>query len=76
MLAQLLLRGDPKKAFNEYQAVLKNAPKRFNATYGGAIAARASGDTMRLNFSRSLCGKAHYLVGFYSHCFEGISGDP
>jgi tetratricopeptide (TPR) repeat protein len=45
MLAQmLLLHGKAKESLTEYQAVLKLAPKRFNALFGAASAAEASGD--------------------------------
>ncbi|MCU1310350.1 MAG: repeat protein [Candidatus Angelobacter sp.] len=46
MLAQMLLmHGNAKQSLLEYQAVLKLAPKRFNALFGAATAAKASGDT-------------------------------
>jgi tetratricopeptide (TPR) repeat protein len=45
MLAQmLLLHANAKESLSEYQAVLKSAPKRFNALFGAASAAEASGD--------------------------------
>lgn len=45
MLAELLaLQKQTQPALREYQAVLKVAPNRFNALYGAAIAAEASGD--------------------------------
>jgi tetratricopeptide (TPR) repeat protein len=45
MLAELLMMGhQPKESLAEYQAVLKIAPNRFNALYGAARAADASGD--------------------------------
>src|SRR5713226_507088 len=45
MLAELLLiEHRPKESLVEYQAVLKIAPNRFNALYGAARAADASGD--------------------------------
>jgi tetratricopeptide (TPR) repeat protein len=45
MLAQvLLLQHRPADAFSEYEAVLRVAPNRFNALYGAASAAEASGD--------------------------------
>jgi hypothetical protein len=50
MLAELLLlhhRADESLA--EYQAVLKVAPNRFNALYGAANAAEASGDAAVAN---------------------------
>jgi tetratricopeptide (TPR) repeat protein len=47
MLAQLLaLKNQPKEAFVEYEAVLKIAPNRFNALYGAAKAAEASGNAV------------------------------
>jgi uncharacterized protein HemY len=50
MLAELLLlhhRGD--EALAEYQAALKIAPNRFNALYGAANAAEASGNAAVAN---------------------------
>ncbi len=45
MLAQVLTAAkQPKEALLEYEAVLKIAPNRFNAVYGAASAAEASGD--------------------------------
>ena len=45
MLAQMLtLQKKPQEAFAEYQAVLKAAPNRFDALYGAATAAEASGN--------------------------------
>ncbi|MBZ5678545.1 MAG: tetratricopeptide repeat protein [Acidobacteriia bacterium] len=45
VLAELLLREHhPKDALAEYENVLKIAPNRFNALYGAASAAEASGD--------------------------------
>jgi len=45
MLAELLLIGrQSKESLVEYQSVLKIAPNRFNALYGAARAAEASGD--------------------------------
>ncbi|GAC1430885.1 MAG: hypothetical protein NVS1B11_05590 [Terriglobales bacterium] len=45
MLAELLMMGkQPRESMAEYQAVLKIAPNRFNALYGAANAAEASGD--------------------------------
>ena len=47
ILADLLLEnGDPAAALVEYRAVLKSAPRRFNATAGAARAAAESGDTV------------------------------
>jgi tetratricopeptide (TPR) repeat protein len=47
MLAQLLMEEKrPKQALVEYEAVLKIAPNRFNAVYGAASAAEASGDAI------------------------------
>jgi tetratricopeptide (TPR) repeat protein len=44
MLAQMLaVNQQPKEALAEYEAVLKVAPNRFNALYGAAVAAEASG---------------------------------
>jgi len=45
MLAQLLLlEKQPRQSLTEYEAVLKIAPNRFNALYGAASAAEASGN--------------------------------
>ena len=45
MLAQMLTEEkNPKEALVEYVAVLKIAPNRFNAVYGAASAAEASGN--------------------------------
>ncbi|MEO8597023.1 MAG: hypothetical protein ABI759_27140 [Candidatus Solibacter sp.] len=45
MLADLLMaEGVPGAALLEYEAVLKTAPRRFNATAGAAMAADKSGD--------------------------------
>lgn len=45
MLAQMLMEEKrPKEALVEYEAVLKTAPNRFNAVYGAASAAEASGN--------------------------------
>jgi tetratricopeptide (TPR) repeat protein len=56
MLAELLMMGhQPKESLVEYQAVLKIAPNRFNALYGAARAADASGDaTTASNYFRKL----------------------
>ena len=48
MLADLLLEnGDAPEALKEYEAVLKTAPRRFNATAGAARAADKAGDTTK-----------------------------
>jgi len=48
MLADLLLEnGNPAEALKEYEAVLKTAPRRFNATAGAAKAADKAGDKMK-----------------------------
>jgi len=45
MLAEMLwLQRQPKQALAEYEAVLKTAPNRFNAVYGAAMAADATGE--------------------------------
>ena len=45
MVADLLLSAKrPQEAFKAYEAVLKIAPKRFNAVYGAAKAAEESGN--------------------------------
>jgi tetratricopeptide (TPR) repeat protein len=50
MLAELLLlHGRPQESLSEYQAVLRIAPNRFNALYGAANAAEASGNTAVAN---------------------------
>lgn len=46
MLAQMLAANQqPKEALVEYEAVLKVAPNRFNALYGAAVAAEATGQS-------------------------------
>jgi len=46
MLAELYsLENQPKESLAEYEAVLKVAPNRFNAFYGAARAAEASGNS-------------------------------
>jgi len=45
LLADLLRPTQPRGALAEYEAVLKVAPNRFNALYGAAISAEASGNT-------------------------------
>ena len=48
MLADLLLEnGRPAEALREYEAVLKTALRRFNATAGAAKAADKAGDPMK-----------------------------
>jgi hypothetical protein len=48
MLADLLLEGGaPADALKEYEAVLKTAPRRFNATAGAAKAADGAADKTR-----------------------------
>jgi tetratricopeptide (TPR) repeat protein len=48
MLADLLLEdGSAPEALKEYEAVLKTAPRRFNATAGAARAADKAGDTTK-----------------------------
>src|SRR5882672_6553426 len=56
MLAELLLlEHHPKESLVEYAAVLKTAPNRFNALYGAASAAEASGDaSLAGNYFRKL----------------------
>jgi tetratricopeptide (TPR) repeat protein len=50
MLAELLaLEKLPQDALTEYAAVLKIAPKRFNALYGAATAAGAAGNATLAN---------------------------
>jgi tetratricopeptide (TPR) repeat protein len=45
MMAELYsLENQPKESLAEYEAVLKVAPNRFNAVYGAARAAEASGN--------------------------------
>ena len=46
MLAELFsVENQPKESLAEYEAVLKVAPNRFNAVYGAARAAEASGNS-------------------------------
>ena len=48
MLADLLLEsGRPAEALKEYEAVLKTAPRRFNASAGAARAADKASDPMK-----------------------------
>jgi hypothetical protein len=48
MLADLLLEdGAAREALKEYEAVLKTAPRRFNATAGAARAADKAGDGIK-----------------------------
>jgi tetratricopeptide (TPR) repeat protein len=56
MLAELLMiEHRPKESLVEYEAVLKIAPNRFNALYGAARAAEASGDaTTAVGYFRKL----------------------
>lgn len=56
MLADLLLEtGAANEAFKEYEAVLKIAPRRFNATAGAAKAALKTGDAIQARaYSRQL----------------------
>jgi tetratricopeptide (TPR) repeat protein len=44
MLAEMLMQANrPGESLAEYEAVLSNAPNRFNAIYGAAMAADAAG---------------------------------
>src|SRR5581483_1808933 len=60
MLAELLaMNHRPREALAEYEAVLRIAPKRFNAVYGAAAAAEAAGDAMKAaGYYRSLAAIA------------------
>jgi len=50
MLAALLLKENrPQEAFAQFEAVLKTTPNRFNALFGAASAADASGNTSAAN---------------------------
>src|SRR5712692_5096212 len=50
MLAQLLLlQKQPQQSLAEYETILKIAPNRFNALYGAASAAEASGNATAAN---------------------------
>jgi tetratricopeptide (TPR) repeat protein len=50
MLAQmLLLENHPQESLREYESVLKTTPNRFNALYGAASAAGASGNASAAN---------------------------
>jgi hypothetical protein len=50
MLADLLLENRaPAEALKEYEAVLKTAPRRFNATAGAARAADEAGNRAKAN---------------------------
>jgi hypothetical protein len=56
MLAAMLMgRRRDKEALAEYEAVLKFAPKRFNALYGAVVAAKRSGnDSAAMRYFREL----------------------
>jgi hypothetical protein len=56
ILADLLLEtGASTDALKEYEAVLKTAPRRFNATAGGARTAEATGDKAKArSYARQL----------------------
>jgi tetratricopeptide (TPR) repeat protein len=56
MLAHLLASQQrDKEALKEYEAVLRVAPKRFNALYGAAVAANRSGsDAVAIRYFREL----------------------
>jgi hypothetical protein len=59
MLAELLLiHGQFRESLTEYQAVLAIAPSRFNALYGAANAAEASGNAMLAWVFRRKLGEA------------------
>jgi hypothetical protein len=62
MLAQMLaLEKRPAESLAEYEAVLKIAPKRFNAVYGAACAAQSAGNVSAANlYFRKL---AEFAVG-------------
>src|ERR1051325_9335331 len=48
LLAELYMElNQPAQALPEFEQVLRDAPKRFNATYGAARAAELSGDRKR-----------------------------
>ncbi len=50
MLAELLsIHNQPQSALEEYEAVLKIAPNRFNALYGAGNAAEAAGNSTLAN---------------------------
>lgn len=63
LLGELFMElNRPALAFPEFEAVLRNHPKRFNATYGAARSAELSGDRNRANARYSellqLCSQA------------------
>ena len=60
MLAQLLLlENHPQESLTEYEAVLKVTPNRFNALYGAANSAEASGNASAASqYFRKLTGIA------------------
>src|SRR5439155_19822363 len=50
MLAELLsIHGQAQAALDEYQAVLRIAPNRFNALYGAASTAEVAGNSILAN---------------------------
>jgi Tfp pilus assembly protein PilF len=51
LLADMLLeQDDAARAFEEYEAVLRAAPNRFNALFGAGVAADRMGDRVKANF--------------------------
>jgi len=51
LLADMLLeQDDPNRAFEEYEAVLRAAPNRFNALFGAGAAADRMGDPVKAKF--------------------------
>jgi hypothetical protein len=51
LLADMLLeQDDAARAFEEYEAVLRAAPNRFNALFGAGAAADRMGDRVKANF--------------------------
>jgi tetratricopeptide (TPR) repeat protein len=63
LLGELFMElNQPALAYPEFEAVLRNSPKRFNATYGAARSAELSGSRKRASERYSellqLCGKA------------------
>ena len=75
ILADLLFEnGSAPEALKQYAAVLKLAPRRFNATAGAARAAAKAGDTTQarahalqlLEIAKD-CGNAEAGVGLGAH---------
>lgn len=65
LLAEILLQmKQPAKALPEFEAVLRNAPNRYNALAGAARAAQLAGDTDKAkSFSAQLLANCNQANG-------------